>query len=468
MNTVQVLQRLDKETKAEVYLVGGFVRDLLRNKNNMDLDIVVRGLSMRNIKKFLVRYGKVKEVNLAKTNDSFSVNILLFRASSDTFEAQISLPRRGKKQIPDSHNTLRQDVRFRDFKINAMYLPISYKSKRDVLDMVGGKEDIMNRRLTANGSAVERIRESPIRMMRAISLASRTNYAIDDEVMEAISLLASLITKCPAEAIRYEFDKILMSKKPSKYLRLLNKTGLLEYIAPELYRCVGVKQDKRYHKYDVFTHLIYTCDNTEPDPVLRLAGLLHDIGKTDTRKEVVVPDNGIRVTFHKHEMVSVKMTRTFLRRLKYDSETARAVLSLVKLHMYHFTREWTDAAVRKFIKKSDIGEEYMDYEKIGYFPLFKLRAAERMGNGLKGIAVTDRQRDFEKKIVDIFKESKVLEVADLEINGNKLMETFNIKPGVHVGEILNSLLDQVLEKPSLNNELDLLKLSTEYLYNEIN
>jgi len=468
MNTVQVLQRLDKETKAEVYLVGGFVRDLLRNKNNMDLDVVVRGLSMRNIKKFLMRHGKVKEVNLAKTNDTFSVNILLFRASNDTFEAQISLPRRGKKQIPDSHNTLRQDVRFRDFKINAMYLPISYKSKKDVLDIVGGKEDIMNRRITSNGSAVERIKESPIRMMRAISLASRTNYAIDDEVMDAISSQASLITKCPPEAIRYEFNKILMSKKPSKYLRLLNKTGLLEHVAPELYKCVGVKQDKRYHKYDVFTHLIYTCDNIEPDTVLRLAGLLHDIGKPDTRKEIETPDNGIRVTFHKHEMVSVKMTRTFLRRLKYDSETARAVLSLVKLHMYHFTREWTDAAVRKFIKKADIGEEYMDYEKIGYFPLFKLRAAERMGNGLKGVAVTDRQRDFEKKIVDIFKESKVLEVADLEINGNVLMETFNIKPGVHVGKLLNSLLDQVLEKPSLNNRLDLLKLSTEYLYNEIN
>ena len=465
MNTIQVLQRLDNETKAEVFFVGGYVRDLLRNKSNTDLDIVVRGLSIRNIKKFLARYGKVKEVNLAKTNDHFSINILLFKASNDTFEAQISLPRRGKKQIPDSHNTLRQDVRFRDFKINAMYLSINYKTKEDIIDLVGGKDDTVSRRITANGSAVGRIKESPIRMIRAVSLAARTGYAIDEEIIEAIQANASIINKIPVEMIKKEFNNIIMSEKPSKYLRLLNKTGLLKHIAPELYDCVGVTQDNRYHKYDVFTHLIYSCDNCEFDLVLRLAGLLHDIGKPSTRKEINDPHGGIRVTFHKHEMASVKLARTFLRRLKYDNEVTKAVLSLVKLHMYHFTRDWTDSAVRKFIKRADIGEEYMAEDKIGYFPLFKLRAAERMGNGLKGIPVTDRQKDFEKKIVNIFQESHVLDISDLDINGNVLMETFNIKPGEVVGKILKYLLEQVLENPKLNTRLELLKTATEFIYN---
>lgn len=460
MNTVEVLQRLDRETKAEVFLVGGYVRDYLRRKNNTDLDVVVRRLSLRNIKKFLKRYGRVKEVRLAKTNDSFAVNILLFRASSQDYEAQITLPRRGKMQIPDSHNTLKQDMRFRDFRINAMYLPINYRTRNDVIDMVGGREDIVTRKISPNGSANERMKESPIRMMRAISLASRTNYTIDEEIIDAIKTNAGLITRCPAEVIRAEFDKVLMSKKPSKYLRLLRKTGLLEYVAPEVNVCVGVKQDARYHKYDVFTHLIYSVDNCDPDLIIRLAALLHDVGKPGTRKET--REGG--VTFHKHEMLSVKMAREFMRRMKYDTATARQVVALVKLHMYHYTREWTAATVRKFIRKAGLTQDYMSPDKLATFPLFRLRAGERLGNGLKGVAVTDRQKDFEKKIIAVHKETTGLDIRDLAINGVIIMETFRIKPGVRVGKILKFLLDQVLEKPSLNNRLDLLKLTTEYLH----
>jgi poly(A) polymerase/tRNA nucleotidyltransferase (CCA-adding enzyme) len=467
LNTVQVLQRLQAETSAEVYIVGGFVRDLLRNKNNTDLDIVVRNLSLKDIKSFLANYGKVKEVKIAKTSDHFSVSILLFRASKHDFEAQISLPRRGKNQIPYSHNTLRQDVKFRDFKINSLYLPINYKSRKDVIDLVGGREDIVNRIISSNGSASERIKESPIRMMRAISLASRTNYTLAEDLIGAIYENASLINNCPAEAIRNEFNKILMSKKPSKYLRILQKTGLLKHIAPELEKCVGIRQDRRYHKFDVFNHSVYTCDNCAPDLVLRLAGLLHDIGKAVTRREVPNGGDGRKVTFHKHEMASVKMARDLLRRLRYDTNTTKAVLILVKLHMFHYTRDWTDAAVRKFIKKAEITEEYMDEKKISEFPLFKLRAAERKGNGLKCVPITDRQTDFEKRIIQIYKESHTLDVKDLEVNGNTIMEVFKLKPGVQVGNILNFLLEKVLESPHLNNKLDLLKLTTEYLHGPI-
>lgn len=459
MNTIEVLQSLQKETKAEVFLVGGFVRDYLRRKNNVDLDVVIRRLSLRNIRKFLKRHGKVKEVVLAKTNDSFAVNILLFSASAHDFEAQITLPRRGKMQIPDSHNTLKQDVRFRDFKINTMYLPVNYRSRNDVVDLVGGKKDIAERRLTSNGSANERIKESPIRMMRAISLASRTNYTIDEEIIDAITANAGLIKRCPPEAIQNEFNQILMSKKPSKYLSLLKKTGLLSNIAPEVDNCVGVKQDARYHKYDVFKHLIYSVDNCNQNLIIRLAALLHDTGKMATRKQ----SKDGRTSFHKHEIVSVKLAREFLKRMRYSSKTTRQVILLVKHHMYHYTREWTDSAVRKFIRKVNLTDEYMTIDKIGTFPLFRLRAAERLGNGLKGIAVTDRQRDFEKRLVNIYRESTGLTIKDLEINGNTLMDTFRLPQGQKVGEILKFLLDQVLEHPNMNNRIDLLKLTVDYL-----
>jgi putative nucleotidyltransferase with HDIG domain len=467
MNTVQVLQKMDRETKAEVFIVGGFVRDFLRRKNNEDLDIVIRGMSFHTIKKYLKRFGKVKEVKLAKTNDSFTIKILLFKASSRDYEAQISLPRRRDRRrrmlIPASHNTLKQDVKTRDFKINCLYLPINYKSRKDVIDIVGGKDDIVARRITANGSSAERIRESPIRMMRAISLAARTGYTLDRDVVNAIQENKHLLDKVPAEAIRTEFDKILLSKKPSRFIRLLFRTGLLSRFAPEIANCSGVQQDKKYHKFDVFTHLLYSVDNCEKNHSIRLAALLHDVGKAETRR--VIRNGGEeRTTFHKHEMVSVKLAREFMRRLKYDKAKTEEVLDLVKHHMYHYTRDWNDATVRKFIKKAGISENYINSGKISEFPLFKLRAAERLGSGFKTIAVTDRQRDFERRIVEVYRESKGLDIKDLAVNGHKLMEMFNLGQGKQIGSILKFLLDRVLENPDLNNELDLLKLATEYIH----
>ena len=460
MQTIEVLQRLDKETKAEVYFVGGFVRDYLRRKKNDDLDVIVKNLSLRNVKKFLKRYGKAKEVKLCQTNDDFIISVMLFRAEGSNIEAQITMPRRGKKQIPDSHNTLKQDVRFRDFKINCLYLPVNYKSRNDVIDLVGGVKDIAKRRLTANGSPTERIKESPIRMMRAISLASRTNYTIDRELLDAIKANANTIWKCPAEAIRKEFNTILMSRKPSRYLRLLKKTGLLSCIAPEVNRCAGVKQDNRYHKYDVLTHLFYSVDNCDADLTIRLAALLHDVGK---RKTKVENKNG-SVSFHKHELVSHELADKFLHRMKYDRKTKMKVLFLVKMHMYHYTRDWTDQAVRRFIRKAGLDERYLNEKNIGNFPLFKLRAGERLGGGLKTIPVTDRQRDFERRLIKVYKESTGLTIKDLAIDGNVVMETFRIEQGVQVGKLLNFLLDKVMERPGLNNKLDLLKLALDYLH----
>ena len=465
MSTLQVLKCLHRDTKAEVFLVGGYVRDLLRNKSNDDIDVVVRGLSLHRIKKYLADKAKVKQVRLSKTNDNLDVDVLLVKAHGDTVEAQVVLPRRGKKQIPNSHNTLRQDSKYRDFKLNALYLPIDYTSKKDVIDLVGGKEDIAKRVISSNGSAVERIKESPIRMMRAIALAARLGYTIDQEILDAIQENKSLIEKCPIEAVREKLDEILLSRQPSKYIRLLSKVGLLAYILPELDKCVGVKQDRRFHKYDVFRHLIYTCDNTPPNVVLRLSGLLHDIGKVPTRREIKVQGKDNRVTFHKHEMVGVKLTRTALKRLRYDNETIKQVLNLVKNHMYHYTREWTDSAVRKFIKRSGMTPEFLREDTISEFPLFQLRMAERAGNGYKSEKTTERQRDFEKRILDVRRQGQALDIKDLDIDGHAIMDVFKIKPGVEVGRILSFLLEAVLEEPEKNSRMELLKLTTEYICN---
>jgi poly(A) polymerase/tRNA nucleotidyltransferase (CCA-adding enzyme) len=239
----------------------------------------------------------------------------------------------------------------------------------------------------------------------------------------------------------------------------MQKIGVLRVIMPELSKCVKVTQDKRYHKYDVFSHCLYTCDNIDRNIILRLTAILHDVGKKDTRKMI-----NNRVTFHKHEMASVKLAKEFLNRLKYSNAIKKEVLLLVRLHMYHYTREYTDAAIRRFIKKARINDSNIN--NLENFPLFKIRAAERLGNGLKNIPVTKRQKDFQERIVRIYNESNAVDVNDLLVDGRQIMKIFRIDQSPLIGKILDYLLSKVIEKPKYNNKLDLLKLTVEYLVNE--
>lgn len=459
MNTIEVLQKLEKDTKAEVYLVGGFVRDYLLGGSNNDLDTVVRNLPIKGISTFLKKYGKIKFIKLSKVENSFDVELLLFKAHNDTMTAQIKLPTRGKTQIRDHRNTLQQDCLHRDFTINALYLPINAKAKDEIVDHVGGIEDLNNKRIVAVGSAMDRIREHPVRILRGIALAARTEFKLDEEVLFAMAHYTSrhALDKVHADHIRTNLNHIILSKRPSRYFKLMHILGILKVVMPGLDNCVGVLQDNRYHKWDVFHHCIFTCDNLNPELPLRLAGLLHDIGKPNTR--AITKTRG--VTFHKHEMSSVKLTKALLTKLGYSNAVRKEVLKLVRLHMYHYTREYSDGAVRRFIRKAGITKK--DVGNISDFPLFKLRAAERLGNGYKTLPVTAKQKDFEERIIRVFKEDSALRIADLVVNGNDIMSVFKLEQSDKIGKIQNYLLEKVLDNKDLNNRIDLIRLAGNYL-----
>jgi poly(A) polymerase/tRNA nucleotidyltransferase (CCA-adding enzyme) len=452
--TIEALRSLEKDFKpdkgTEVFIVGGFVRDLLRKKQNKDIDVVVRNITLEEVKNYLSKHGKVKELSIHHIKGAAPIKFVSFTAHDDTLEAQIALTRGHKKGAKPGTGTLLKDSKFRDFTINAMYLPISTINPKKVIDYVGGKNDITAKQVLSVGNAAHKFRMSPIRIMRAFSLSARTGYKLSNHVKHAIKDCANLLKKVPGEPIRHELEEILMSSKPSVQLKQMQSLGVLKVILPELDKCFNCTQDKKHHKYDVFTHLIYTCDNADADLILRLAGLLHDIGKPESRKEI----GKDKVTFYLHEVVGAKIATNILRRLKYSEAIIKEVTHLIRMHMYHYTRDYTDAGVRRFIIKAGIEKHHLD--NLSNFPLFKLRQAERLGNGFKKNPITPRQKDFQDRITRVFNESSGLTIKDLAINGNDVMSLFRIDPGPEIGKLLKKLIELVLEDPDLNDRKVLL------------
>lgn len=452
MKTLSALKLLKEKTRAEVFIVGGFVRDLILKKEVNDIDVVVKGISVEEIKNFLKTYGKIKTVDLSERSNGFDVSILLFKGE-DKKEAQISSVR------GNINNDLQKDAGHRDFTINSLYLPIDKIEEKHVIDFVNGKRDLSNKIIKATGNPCKRIKESPIRILRAVSLSARTGFSIDDELVKAIKSNVKLLNEIPEETIKIELNKIIMSDKPSEYFKMMLDFGILETILPEIYACVGCTQNPIHHKFNVFEHCIYSVDNIEKNIVLRYAALLHDIGKPQTRKE----EDG-NITFHNHEVIGAKIAVCLLQRLGFSIKFVKEVEHLILHHMYYYTEDWKDPALRRFIRKVGINESNIN--DLDSLPLFKLRAAERLGNGLKQNPVTDKQIDFQNRLIKVFKESNCFEISDLEINGDVIIKEFSIKQGKIVGEILKFLLNKVLENPKLNERQELIKITAEYIKEE--
>lgn len=463
-STISKLEELQQQHRADFYYVGGVVRDVIRGVRPKDVDVVALGIKDDDLYRLLRESGEVQFVG--------RFGIYLFRSRGIDDFIQISLPRREVSTGPghrdfdieiinpkegSAKEILLADSRRRDFTINAMYLPVGFnRDLPEVIDFQRGLQDISRGVLRFVDDPYKRISEDPIRIMRAFSLSARTGFYIHKSAKEAIANLSELLEERPAETVRIELEKILLSEKPSKILKLMLKLGTLSVVMPELADCAGISQAKKYHKYDVFTHCVCACDNAPQDIVLRLAALLHDIGKPETREL----KQG-HYTFYNHEIASVDAAYDILKRLRFSGYIIEEVLFLIRNHMYHYSRAWTDKAVRRFIKQVGISESEM--EDLSNFPLFILRKADRLGSGFKTIAVTQRQKDFEDRIKDVYAKSTAFGIGDLVIGGRDLIESFKLEPSPIIGKVLRRLLDMVMEYPSLNKKDKLLEASRDLL-----
>lgn len=444
----EVIRRILEQGK--IYEVGGAVRDkyispILPDK---DKDYLVTGIPLDDLCFLLRNFGKVDLVG-----KSFGViKFLPYNKYNGENVFDIALPRKeystgpGHKdfKVEFDHNLrVEDDLSRRDFTINAMAEDLATK---ELVDPLNGRKDIKKRliRITNPNS----FKDDPLRMLRAVQFAARFEFDLEEKTYLSLCENVELISTVSAERIQEELNKLLLKAKyPSTGFRLMQRTGLLKKILPELEVGVGVDQPGGYHANDVFEHSIQSVDYAPRELVIRLASLFHDISKPECRE---LTEDGS--TFYGHDKKGARITKRILERLRYSNEVIEKVTLLVDKHM--FTTGVTDKGVRRLIRK--MGQELV-------FSLLDLRRADVVAQG-KGGNTKDVDELEEKIRVELEKKSP-FGLKDLEVNGNDIMSKFNLQPSPLVGQILNHLLELVLDDPDLNKKETLLKEAELFLKN---
>lgn len=353
---------------------------------------------------------------------------------------------------------LEEDLKRRDFTFDAMvigphFAPLSGASRSkpenwdgktlELIDLFGGQKDFKNKIVRAVGNPEERFNEDALRMIRAIRFAAQLGFTVESKTLQAIKKNAALIKKISWERIRDEFFKILSSNYPADGYLLLRNTSLAQSILPEMEKTFDIEQKSpgRHHLDDVGTHSVLSLKNCRSkDPIVRLATLLHDIGKPATFKK----QKDETITFYNHEMAGTKIAQRIARRLKLSKKDTQKLTSLVRWHQFTVDERQTDKAVRRFIRH--VGRQNLT-------DILEVRTADRLGGGAR--ETSWRLERFKKKLVEVQKQPFL--VTDLKINGHDVIKTLDIDPGPLVGKVLNQLFEEVAEDKTKNKKDYLLK-----------
>ena len=443
---VMKLSRVLKENGYQAWVVGGCIRDLLIGRPAEDYDIATdaRPERVMEIMKRAIPTG-IKHGTVTVIINRRRVEVTTFRQDG----------RYSDSRHPDSvsyASTIEEDLSRRDFTINGIAFNPSIGK---LLDPFGGMRDINTGVIRTIGDPVERFSEDGLRPFRACRFAAQLGFTIERKTFEAIPKCLDHAAQVSVERIREEFLRIIQSEKPSVGIELLRISGLLKLFLPELLEGFGIKQNK-YHRYDIYFHNLYSCDAAEPDYRIRLAALLHDIGKYHAKREVEEKKSGTKSVFYNHEIIGAGVTRKILQRLRFSNNDIKFITHLIRNHMFHYTNQWTDGAVRRFMRK--VGLENIN-------ALFELRKADRIGNGLKS-GESNSVRRLKDRIERIIEAENAITVKDLAVNGHDIMNEFNLKPGPIIGKILNALLEEILDNPDKNNRKALLAIANQVLTGE--
>ena len=422
----------------EAYLVGGCTRDLLLGRKSKDWDLATNAKP----EQIVAVYGSDETFY---ENDFGTVTVKNETALDPTYKNVEITPYRleGKysdKRRPDSvqfSDKLEDDLQRRDFTINA----IAYDPIRDnLIDLYKGQDDIKDKLVRAVGNPRERFEEDALRLLRAVRIATELGFAIEAETATAISQAAALLGHIAKERVQIEFSRIIMSDSPLTGIVLCQKLGLLAHIWPELEQGIDCEQNGD-HIYHVWEHNLravqHSADRGWPLHV-RIAALLHDVGKPATRKW---SDENKDWTFYGHDVVGARMAVKMLERLKYPRDLSEKVEKLVRWHLFFSDIDKiTLSAVRRIVSK--VGPDLV-------WDLMNVRACDRIGVG-RPKEIPYRLRKYESMIEEAMRSP--VSVAMLKIDGGKIMEVTGEKPGPRLGWILHALLEEVLDDPAKNTE----------------
>ena len=425
-------------------LVGGPVRDALLGRLGNDLDFTTDARP-EVTKKILQAWAEnvwdtgINFGTVAGKRGDTTVEVTTYRTESYDPES--------RKPDVEYGDSINGDLSRRDFTVNSMALELTTKTP-EFIDPFNGLEDLAKKVLRTPTKAENSFSDDPLRMMRAARFASQLEFEIAPDVLQAMKDMAGRISIISAERIRDEFIKMLMSKNPRTGITLLVETGLAEIVLPEIPK-LRLEIDEHHHHKDVYEHSITVLEQAishedrlgGPNLIIRLAALLHDIGKPKTRNLIA----GGGVSFHHHEIVGARLTKARLKNLRFDGDTIDQVETLVALHLrFHGygDGEWTDSAVRRYVR--DAGDLLVHLHVL-------TRADCTTRNAKKAERLAKTYDALEARIAKLMEEEELSKIRP-DLDGAQVMKLLDIKPSAAVGKALDYLLELRLENGPLGEE----------------
>jgi tRNA nucleotidyltransferase (CCA-adding enzyme) len=439
-DVLDLCERLRAHGK-RAWIVGGCVRDLLLGRTANDWDIATDAHPKELLRVFPraiptgIEHGTVTVV---KEGHHYEVTTL-----------------RGEGKYSDGRrpdwvefvDDITADLARRDFTVNAIALdPLD----GHLIDPFGGRGDLEGGLLRAVGVPRERFAEDGLRVLRAARFVATLDLELDQATEAAISPTLDTYRRVASERIRDEWIKTMKARTPSRAFEVMRRTGILGVTCPELLEGVGMEQNK-WHAYDVWRHALECMDACAGDPVLRIAALMHDIGKPRTR---AWSEKTSDYTFYDHDRVGAEIAEPIAARLRFSNEERARIVALVRFHLFHYSADWSDAAVRRWIRR--VGPERVE-------DLYVLNEADVRAKGRDFQADLSALSGLKAQVARVLAAGAAMSTRDLKINGHDLLRELGVAPGRVIGEILDALLEAVTSDPALNEREALLALARAFL-----
>jgi len=440
LKVIDTISKVSELVDVKVYAVGGFVRDIILNRERNDLDILVIGNGTDFAKNVADGLG-ITNVSYFKNFgtahfDYQGMNVEFVGARKESYD------RNTRKPIVED-GTFDEDISRRDFTINTLAISLNKNEFGKLTDKYDGLSDIKNERIKTPLNPLKTFDDDPLRIMRAFRFASQLNFSVDESIIKAANEMRNRLSIVSQERTTDEFLKILTSPKPSVGLKLLFDSGVLEIVFPEIAIMAGVDQRKDYHHKDVFLHTLQVVDNISKETEnvwLRFAALVHDIAKPPTKKFV----EGIGWTFHGHEDLGARMMKKIFHRMKLPLHQLDYIQKLVRLHLRPIAlakEEVTDSAIRRFVVNA--GEDLEDL-------IVLCRADITSKNPIKVEKYLGNYERVMQKVRDV-KERDQLREFQSPVRGEEIMQICNLKPSRKVGEIKTTIEEAILDGKIGNN-----------------